>query len=76
MKLPLDFSNPNNACLSLRTIAELIRSGELRLHEAKEVTSPGSLFLTLDLSASGGRGSQPKSPAGKSELTADQPRPR
>lgn len=31
MKPSLDFSNPNNTCLSLRTIAELCRRGECRV---------------------------------------------
>ena len=31
MKPGLDFSNGNNACLSLRTIAELCRRGECRV---------------------------------------------
>lgn len=26
----LDFSNPNNACLSLRVLAELVRQGEIQ----------------------------------------------
>ena len=32
----LNFDNPNNACLSLRTVAELVRQGELIVTAALE----------------------------------------
>lgn len=33
----LDFSNANNACLSLRTLAEWVRTGEVKLIEISPV---------------------------------------
>ena len=36
-KSDLQFDNPNNACLSLRTVAELVRTGEIKTRFA-EVT--------------------------------------
>lgn len=53
----MNFDTPNNACLSLRLLAEKIRAGEIRVMDHKVVQSPGNAFFSLDLAEwRGGRG--------------------
>lgn len=49
----LNFDTPNNACLSLRLLAEWIRAGDVTVIEPKLVVCPGNAFVSLDLKEGG-----------------------
>lgn len=52
MKLKaLNFRNPENACQSLRLLAEMVRRGDVTMHEAAVAEGDERVFLTVEVSA-------------------------
>lgn len=71
--IELHFDTPDNACQSLRIIAEKLRTGSWRLMGNSVIVVPGNLHLTLDLLTDGATVQRP--PEARAGISGSSPGP-